>query len=122
MKYSCAMRDYRILSRHGFTEFIRASGTGAKGLKMITQQPHISVRCAYIMAGPAPFCAAPLTLISEQELTEEELMACAERRVADKIFELEGNGSAVKPEIQIGFVMMKNDAYKFPEADSDYND
>ena len=33
MKYSCAMRDYRILSRHGFTEFIRASGTGAGDTK-----------------------------------------------------------------------------------------
>jgi hypothetical protein len=116
------MRDYRIYLRHGFAESNRASGTGAKGLKMITQQPHISVRCAYIIAGPAPFCAVPLTFLSEEELIEKELMACAERRVADKIFELKNNGYAVKPEIQIGFVMMKNDAYKCQEADSDYND
>jgi len=40
------MRDYRILSRHGFTEFIRASGLRGRKIKMSKTITYVDMRGA----------------------------------------------------------------------------
>lgn len=89
---------------------------------MTNTLPTIALRCAYIRAGNGTLlCAVPLTLISEQDMTDGELTALAERRVEAAAYDLRFENSTVQTEIRVGVVATKNPAFKFPAAD-DYND
>jgi len=80
-----------------------------------TTHPFIAVRCAYIRAGSEKLlCAVPLTLIGEQQLSDQELIERAERRLEDAVFDLRKSNSTVKTEIRVGHVSMKNPAYTWP--------
>lgn len=82
---------------------------------------HIAIRCAYIRVGASKsfMTAHLLTSITEQSLTDDELMTLGERRVTDSVADLAAQFAVINPVVRVGEVAIKNPAYNWPAAGDD---